>query len=65
MSFAFVCAKGDENDEDHSTTGAMVQCAFCGKFAVGGYFCNDCDHEDIDAPDGLSGHGAGKCPGDA
>lgn len=58
MNFAFVCSEGDKLDEDHSTTGAMVKCAFCG------YMCDDCDHEDLDQPDQLWGHGPGKCVAD-
>jgi hypothetical protein len=51
MSFMFVCSEGDKLDEDHKTTDAMVKCEHCGKYAVGGYYCDDCDHSDIDPPD--------------
>lgn len=61
MYLAFVCAAGEAEDERHTTSIAMVACTHCGKFAVGGYICDDCDHSDIDPADQLTGHGPGEC----
>lgn len=64
MSFAFVCAKQPEDawpDEQHTTSTAMVKCSRCGKFAVGGYWCDTCGHTDVDPADQLGGHGLGHC----
>lgn len=66
MSFAFVCAQQDEDawpDEQHTTSTAMVQCKHCGKFAVGGYWCDTCGHQDVDPADQFAGHGVGECVG--
>ena len=61
MSVAFVCSEGEKIDENHATSTAMVKCAHCGKFAVAGYWCDNCDHKDVDPGDNLVGHGPGKC----
>lgn len=61
LNLAFVCAKADEDDEIHTTSTAMVQCSRCLRFAVAGYWCETCDHKDVDERDGLVGHGPGKC----
>lgn len=61
MNLAFVCAAGDEDDEQHTTSAAMVRCTHCGKHAAGGYLCDDCDHADVDPPNRLVGHGPGEC----
>lgn len=69
MSFAFVCAREDLqylDDEPHETTGVMRRCDRCTTWAVAGYQCVTCEHEDVDPADQLSGHGPGMCepPGD-
>lgn len=61
MNLAFVCTVGDADDEQHTTTIAMVRCSRCGKYGVGGYACDTCGHADVDEPDELAGHGPGKC----
>lgn len=65
MSLMFVCAMEDEQgpERTHQTAAAMVRCSRCGKFAVGGYWCQEkgCEHQDVDSPDRLAGHGEGKC----
>lgn len=65
MSFAFVCAKEDEQgpERTHRTTGVMKICTRCGKQGVAGYWCDeeDCGYEDTDPADQLTGHGEGKC----
>lgn len=64
MSFAFVCAKQDEDawpDEYHTTSTAMVRCPRCAKYAVAGYWCDTCGHKDVDKADELTGHGPDHC----
>ena len=64
MNLAFVCAKQDDDawpDEQHETSMAMKKCRRCQKYAVAGYLCETCGHEDTDPYDQLAGHGEGKC----
>ncbi len=65
MSFAFVCAKEDEQgpERTHQTSIVMKRCPRCRKQAVAGYWCEeeDCQHQDIDEADELTGHGEGHC----
>ena len=65
MSFAFVCAKEDEQgpERTHKTSIAMKRCPHCRKQAVAGYWCLEegCEHQDVDPDDQLTGHGEGKC----
>lgn len=64
MNLAFVCAKQDDDawpDELHETAFAMKRCTRCDRFAVAGYLCVTCGHEDTTPADQLAGHGEGKC----
>jgi hypothetical protein len=64
VSVMFVCAKQDEDawpEGQHQTSFAMRPCSRCEQFAVAGYICDTCGHEDLDPTDRLVGHGPGKC----
>jgi hypothetical protein len=62
MNLTFVCAKQEEDGwETHKTVGVMRRCTRCDKNAVAGYWCDTCEHEDVDPADQLTGHGEGKC----
>lgn len=65
MSFSFVCAKQDEQGPEraHETSTVMKRCLRCGKHAIAGYWCDedDCQHQDTEREDQLTGHGPGKC----
>lgn len=62
VAIAFVCAMQDEwSDDQHETSFRMVRCMFCDEFAVAGYDCLTCGHEDVDPADRMWGHGPGKC----
>jgi hypothetical protein len=62
--FAFVCSKQEDDawpDEEHETSTAMRKCNRCNRYAVAGYICETCGHEDTDPSDQLAGHGPDKC----
>lgn len=65
MTFAFVCANQDDDDDwiddEHDTTTVMTLCPRCDRPAVAGYICDTCGHEDVEPDDRLTGHGAGRC----
>lgn len=64
MAIAFVCDKEDRQSSDdpsHVTAFVMRKCSRCDEYSIAGYQCETCEHEDVDEPDSMWGHGEGKC----
>lgn len=50
MNITFVCVKCDEPVGEIR----MSKCPTCGKYGIGGYICDECDHEETF--DVIAGH---------